>query len=125
MTTTQVFAVAVGGAVGSVLRHLVGSAVAQAWPAWGAGTLVVNVVGSFLLGLLLEVSGRSGLDPVARLALGTGLLGGFTTFSTFAWEVARPLGDGRPLLALAVVLAQVVGGVLAAAAGMVAARWLA
>jgi fluoride exporter len=72
--------VALGGAVGSVLRYLSLLAVPAPW-----GTLGVNVLGSFLIGLLFVPAGRMGLSPL----LLTGVLGGFTTFSAFALDAAR------------------------------------
>ncbi len=59
------------------------------------GTLVVNIVGSFLLGLLMTFGVRSTfLSPEVRLGLGVGFMGGFTTFSTFSYETLRLLEDG-------------------------------
>ena len=88
--------VALGGAVGSVGRYLVGVAVQNAArPGWIA-TLIVNVLGAFVMGVLL------GAAPPRRttLLLGTGILGGFTTFSTLTADVGMlfgPLGDWRGL----------------------------
>ncbi|GCD21678.1 CrcB family protein [Cellulomonas algicola] len=117
-----VVVVAVGGALGTLARYGLSHAV----PDRGGvpvATLVENVVGAFLLGLLLEALARSGPDTgrrrVARLGLGTGVLGGFTTYSTFALEVADRLADGRTGLALAYALASVVLGVAACAGGVV------
>lgn len=78
--------VAAGGAVGAVLRHLVALAslrvLGEGFP-WG--TLVVNVLGSFVLGWLLATTGESEvLSPDLKLMLGTGLCGALTTFSTFS-----------------------------------------
>jgi CrcB protein len=107
--------VAVGGGVGSVLRY----ALAQAIPVRGHGfpvaTLVTNLVGSLLLGgLVVAVTEIWAPHPLLRPLLGTGLLGGFTTFSTFA-EQARALSAGTSTL---YVLSSLVGGMIAAAAGM-------
>jgi CrcB protein len=82
--TLDLLAVIAGGAVGATLRHLVGLAVAGR-----GGTLVANVVGSFLLGALLAGAVAGGRLPGrGRLVLGTGLLSSFTTYSTFAVETA-------------------------------------
>ncbi|CAN5688637.1 MAG: CrcB family protein [Iamia sp.] len=125
--------VAAGGAVGSVLRW----GVAAAWPTpaggWGWSTVAVNLSGAFLLGLVLALlagaAARRGAAPrwhhLARLGLGTGLLGGWTTFSTLAVEVDRSLAAGRPGLAATAVSVSLVGGLVLAAAGTAAGRRLA
>lgn len=114
--------VAAGGAVGSVARY----GVAQTVPAqggWPLATLAVNLVGAFCLGLLLEALAAAGPETRRRLglrlALGTGFLGGFTTFSSLAIEVERLWADGRVALGLAYGAASLVAGVVLAAAGAV------
>lgn len=112
-----------GGAVGSLGRY----GLALALPpqhGWPVGTLVANLVGAFLLGVLLEVIGRRGPETPAatrvRLTLGTGVLGGFTTFSSLALETERLLAQGGAAIgtAFAYAGASLVGGVLAAVAGV-------
>lgn len=107
-----VLLVAVGGVVGSLLRAGVGSALPHEPGSWGWATLVVNVLGAAALcALLVQVpSART------RLLLGTGLLGGFTTFSGFTVDVVLLVDDGRPGTAvgyLLVGLATLVAGGLA------------
>lgn len=99
-------------------------AVALATPApggWPLATLTVNVVGAFALGFLLEALARRGPESRrqqrVRLTLGTGVLGGFTTYSTFALEVDRLLHDGVAAVAVGYVVATLVAGTLAALAG--------
>lgn len=88
-------------------------------------TLVVNVVGAFALGLLLEaLAGRgpeSGAARLLRLGLGTGFLGGFTTFSALAVEVERGFADGAPGLAAVYGLGSLALGLAACAAGVLVA----
>ena len=91
---TQILAVAAGGAVGSVLRYLISRMPFVAVLPWA--TLLVNVVGSFVLGLFLTVAGsRVEISQEARAFVAIGLLGGFTTFSTFSqqtislWQAER------------------------------------
>lgn len=113
--------VAAGGAVGSLGRY----GLAQAMPpqhGWPVGTLTANLVGAFLLGVLLEVLGRRGPETPGvqqvRLALGTGVLGGFTTFSSLALETERLLAAGSAGTALGYAGLTLVAGVLAAAGGV-------
>ena len=82
--------VAVGGALGAVARFLTTKACLAAWPNYlGAGTLAVNLIGSFAIGLILGIPGpRSGISDGARLLLVPGLLGGLTTFSALSYETA-------------------------------------
>ncbi|MDO8121080.1 CrcB family protein [Isoptericola sp. b490] len=117
-----VLAVAAGGAVGSVARGLLGSAVG-AVDGWPLGTMTANLVGSFLLGLLLEALLRRGPETprarLVRLALGTGTMGGFTTFSSLALEIERLLADGSTGVAVGYAAATVVLGLASCAAGVV------
>ncbi|GAC1571081.1 MAG: hypothetical protein NVS3B7_00720 [Candidatus Elarobacter sp.] len=117
-------AVAVGGAFGSALRYLVGMWFLQRLgPGFPWGTFTINVTGAFALGVVLELAdSRVGLNPYARVLLGTGVLGGFTTFSTFAWETLWLSRDGANMTSLWYVGGSVVAGVAAAFAGAVAAR---
>src|SRR5262252_9418537 len=90
-------AVAVGGALGSVARYLLGSfiqdRVATAFP---VGTLVINVVGSVLLGFFVQIGlASSAFGPEIRFFLTTGFCGGFTTFSTFSYETFKLVEDGE------------------------------
>jgi len=90
-----IVSVVVGGALGSVLRYLVSGWV-QAWSGglFPAGTLAVNIAGSFVIGLVLGMgAGRFLLPPEWRLFLTTGLCGGLTTFSTFSFETLALLED--------------------------------
>src|ERR1043166_1200002 len=85
-------------------------------------TVGINIVGSFLLGLLVA---EHWFSRDLREALGVGFLGGFTTFSTFSVQGVLDAGAGEPGKALVYVLASVVGGIAAAAAGYVVGRRLA
>lgn len=114
-----IVAVACGGAVGAVLRLLVGRSVETVLgaPAW-AGTLVANLVGCLAIGLLWSWIESRGHAPWVRGLLVTGLLGAFTTFSTFGLDVLHLLHDRRPLAAGGLVVASVALGTLAVAAGI-------
>ena len=114
------------GALGAVSRYAVDGWVSRAargeFP-WG--TLVINVGGSFLLGILVAVTSSRLLDhPNWRIALGVGFLGAFTTFSTFTYETVRLAEDSAYTLALLNVLAMTGVGLLAAAGGLLLGRAL-
>lgn len=114
-------AVAGGGALGAVLRYLltIGLGPMIAAP---IATLIINVVGCGLLGMLITVLARVSTDDRSlvsvRLLLGTGLLGGFTTYSALATDTGLLLGSGRLLAGVGYGLGSVVLGLLAAWAGM-------
>lgn len=109
--------VAVLGAVGACARYLLDRRVtlrAGGRRPWG--TFAINAVGSFLLGLVTGLALHHHLDATTRTVLGTGFCGAFTTFSTFAFETHRLIGDGRrPDAAANVVVGLAVGLALAAA----------
>lgn len=117
--------VCAGGALGAGARFLVSTwAVRHLGADFPRGTLVVNVTGSFLLAVV--VAARPGLvPPELRLFLGAGLLGGYTTYSSFNAETLALLEGGATALAVANVGLTVVGCLLAGAAGLAAGRWLA
>ncbi|MEU2200691.1 CrcB family protein [Isoptericola sp. NPDC019482] len=113
--------VAAGGAVGTAARF----GLSQAWPAvdgWPVATLAANVLGAFVLGWLLESLAAQGPETPAvqrvRLAVGTGVLGGFTTFSSLALETERLLAAGALAQGLAYAGGTLVLGYLACLAGV-------
>lgn len=118
--------VALGGAAGASLRHAAGLWLAPLTlrTGWPLSVLLINVLGAFFLGLLLTLVGRGTLGEAARLALGTGLLGGFTTFSTFSVDIDQLLTRGAYAEAALYLGLSVGGGVLAAALGRAVGLWL-
>jgi CrcB protein len=112
--------IALGGAVGAPLRYLVDRAVQlrtdSVFP-WG--TLFVNVVGSFALGVLLGAAAGGGVPDDVVAAVGVGLCGAFTTYSTFGYETVRLASDGARGLAAINALAGVAAGLTAAWLGVV------
>lgn len=104
MSPRNLLFIAGGGAVGAVLRYLLAGWM-QRDTAFPVGTLGVNLIGCFLLGLLgAAVAGPLLMREEWRLALLVGLLGAFTTFSTYSWETLQLAEDGRWAMALGNVL---------------------
>ena len=99
--------VAVGGALGAVLRWILAPSPDAEGVPWG--TLGVNLLGSFLLGVMTVMLAEAILSREHAVALGTGLLGAFTTMSTFAVEVVRMVDGGDRLVAAGYLLATLVG----------------
>ena len=118
---TRLLLVCLGGAFGTGARYLIGAWAARTWgPRFPFGTLAINLIGSFLLVLILYLSTQARLiSDDLRVILGTGVLGGFTTYSTFNYEVLRFFQEGA-YGAAAVYLTATVGGCLAAGVGAVA-----
>jgi len=115
------FAVATGGFIGAVLRYILGEwmGTARGFP---VGTLVLNLVGSFTLMWLYTLTlERFPIDPRLRLGIGTGLLGAFTTFSTFSVDTWNLLSADMYGFALLYVILTLGGGLLCASLGYMAA----
>jgi CrcB protein len=122
VSLATVLAVALGGAVGSVARYLTSIAFSSIAVAFPFATLVVNVVGAFLIGIFARVFGGTDADPMMRLALTTGLCGGFTTFSAMSAETVTLVQQGRAGRAALYVLLSLVLGFGATALGLTVAR---
>jgi len=114
--------VAVGGAVGTLLRYGL-SLVMKGLPLAFIGTLLVNVLGSFALVMIAELHGGRTLGGVElRLILGTGMMGGFTTYSTFNFETYRLLQQGHGMRAFTYVALTLLGCLVAAVLAMQVVR---
>lgn len=117
------YLVMIGGALGAGARHLVGRAT-MAW--FGAnfpyGTLTVNILGGLLMGLLVGILARTSAGESWRLLLGVGVLGGFTTFSSFSLDVVTMIERGAVTLALGYILVSVIASILALFAGLTLVR---
>lgn len=112
--------VALGGAIGSVLRWGAVTLVARLPRGAGFpwGTLGVNLAGSLAIGFMIALAFERGQpSPTLRLFLVTGILGGFTTFSAFSWETLAMLREGQTLAAWGYVAGSVLGGLFAAMLG--------
>ncbi len=112
-------AVGIGGAAGSLARAAVAVGLPHEAGTWAWSTFVVNATGCFVLAALLVVLPPR--RPYARLLIGTGVLGGYTTFSAFSVDVVQLLDRGRTVMAGAYVVASVVVMLAAALAGRRAA----
>ena len=123
----QILLVAIGGAAGSVARHLVGVASLRLFgPAFPVGTLIVNLVGAFAMGVFVELLARRfGASTDLRLLIATGVLGGFTTFSSFALDTAVLWERGDTLSSFVYVATTLVLGLAALFLGLGLARTLA
>jgi CrcB protein len=116
------FLIAVGAALGAIARYMLAQWVATRFgTSFPYGTLIINLTGSFLLGLiytvLLRVNPASA--PLARAFLGIGLLGGYTTFSSFSYETSQLLFEGNILGAVINPVLSVLGGILLCILGIV------
>lgn len=110
--------VAAGGALGTGLRALVAELLPHEPGTWAWSTLVANVVGAFAMGVLLTLApGSSETDRRRRLLLGTGVLGGLTTFSTLALDIEVLMRGASTTVATGYLAASTLGVVLACAAG--------
>lgn len=123
----QLILVCVGGALGSGARYLVATWAVNAFaPGFPRGTLIVNVVGSFLIAVVAGLATRTGaISPNARLLLTTGVMGGFTTYSSFNLETLHFLEEGALAYALAYLALTVLGCLVAGVLGVLAAGVLA
>lgn len=114
--------VAVGSSLGTLARASIELAVPTPPGAWPWATFGINLVGSLLLGLLLEVLSRTGEDRgwrrTVRLGVGTGVIGGFTTYSTLIVEIDQLVRFGGGAVAASYALTSILLGLVAAGAGM-------
>lgn len=117
-------AVAGGGAIGAVLRYAVSALARPESGAFPWHTFSINIAGSFLLGLLMALLPTGEAAERWRLFLGVGVLGGFTTFSTFSVETVAFAQQGAMLMALSYALGSLFAGLLAAFGGYAIGRAL-
>jgi CrcB protein len=119
--------VMLGGAFGSGARYLTGRATLSLFgPDFPYGTLAVNLIGGLLMGALVGVLARaSNGGETWRLLLGVGVLGGFTTFSSFSLDAVTMIERGQLTVALGYVLVSVIGSIAALFAGLTLARTVA
>lgn len=122
-TAVNCLVVGIGGFIGANARYLVGTWAAQKWgTGFPYGTFIINVTGSFILGLFATLALRFVWNDNWRLLIAVGFVGAYTTFSTFEYESLQLVANGAKPLALLNILGSVVAGFGAAYLGMVAAR---
>jgi CrcB protein len=119
-------AIFAGGAIGTALRAIISALYPHTPAQFPWATFAINTAGSLILGALLEYLSVSGPDQgwrrFVRLGVGTGVLGGFTTYSSFAVEAISAVADGAARIGVVYALASPVVGVAAALAGLTVAR---
>ncbi|RWC27637.1 fluoride efflux transporter CrcB [Mesorhizobium sp.] len=117
--------VVVGGGIGAGIRHLTSmGALRLVGPNYPWGTMAINIVGSFAMGLFIAILARRGGSNELRLFVATGILGGFTTFSAFSLDFATLWERGATLPAFGYALASVIGAIVALFLGLWLARSL-
>ena len=116
--------VGIGGFVGAIVRYALAVWIGQAWGrAFPLGTFIINVSGSFLIGLLMTLfTERYSFDPAWRLLFVVGFLGAYTTFSTFEYETGKLINDSEWLFAAMNVVLSVTAGFVALKFGEVLAK---
>ena len=114
-----VLLIGLGSFIGGIGRYLLAQSIQnKALTAFPYGTLTVNIIGCFLIGIVYGIAERSGLSNEWRLFLATGILGGFTTFSAFSYESITLMRDGQAGSALLYIGCSVMLGLLATYIGL-------
>ena len=112
-----------GGFIGSICRYYSQQFIAKFATSFPYGTLLVNIIGCFLVGLVFGFANKGNvLSPEWRMFLATGFCGGFTTFSTFSYESTQLINNGEYLSLALYILASVVIGIVATFAGIALTR---
>lgn len=120
-----IFLVGAGGFIGSVARYLLSDAVqSRLLTSFPFGTMTVNLIGCFIIGIIYALSETSNLAPEYRILIATGFCGGFTTFSSFSFESLTLLQDNQYLYATLYAGLSLVLGLLAAFVGVLLIRYL-
>jgi len=116
--------IAIGGGLGSMLRYFLGATAAQRFGVrFPVGTLSVNILACFLIGLSVEYLNRhASLNPAWRYLIPVGFIGGFSTFSTFEWETWSDISSGAFWIGILYVAVSLVAGFVAVGIGVAAAR---
>jgi len=115
-----VIAVGIGGGLGALLRYFLAGALQPAWwPGFPFGIFIVNITGGLAMGIIAELAAlKLQMTPEMRAFLTTGILGGYTTFSTFSLDSALLMERGAYVQALTYIVGSVVLSILALFAGL-------
>lgn len=113
----KILYIAFGGAIGAVGRYLIASIFNNSKTGFPTGTFLVNIFGSLLIGLLMGFFAKANLSENIKFFLIIGILGGFTTFSSFAYESIDLLRNGEVKIALLYILGTNIIGILLAGGG--------
>ena len=119
--------VAIGGALGAVLRYFIGVVAAERFgPRFPVGTLTINISACFLIGFILEyLNHHTGANPAWRYGFAIGFIGAYSTFSTFEWETLVEFNRGAFWIGILYVAVSLIVGLIAVALGSATARSLA
>ncbi|AKH37693.1 MULTISPECIES: fluoride efflux transporter CrcB [Nitrosomonas] len=115
----SILAICIGASLGALLRWLLGSTLNALFPAIPPGTLIANLIGSYLIGIAIALfANHPELAPQWRLFIITGFLGGLTTFSTFSAEIITLIQQERLFLAAGAISLHVIGSLLMTMLGL-------
>ena len=125
LSFVQIGSVGVAGALGALTRYTLGRFIAErAGSQFPLGTLLINVSGAFVIGLLFALTEHRMIPPTLQVVLATGFLGGYTTFSTMSWEGVQLVLGGSTRLSLLYFGGNIVLGLLAVTVGLLVGGWL-
>ena len=117
--------VGLGSFIGGILRFLISDLIqTKSLSSFPYGTLMVNIIGCFVIGLIFGWVEKESLSMEWRLFLATGLIGGFTTYSAFSYETFSLLRDGQILNAMIYIISTIILGLLATTFGFMILRWV-
>ena len=125
LSFVQIGSVGVAGALGALARYVLGRFIAErAGSQFPLGTLLINVSGAFVIGLLFALAEHRIITPTLQAVLATGFVGGYTTFSTMSWEGVQLMRGGSTQLSLLYFGGNIVLGLLAVTLGLIVGGWL-
>lgn len=125
LSLSFIFLVGLAGALGAVFRYLLGRFVAERVSSqFPLGTLLINITGAFLIGLLSALAGHKVISTSQQVILATGFLGGYTTFSTMSWEGIQLVRGGSTTNGMLYLSGSVALGLVCATLGLVVGGWL-
>ena len=116
-------AIGLAGSAGAILRYVLASQIGRLNIRFPLGTFIINITGSLFLGWFLTFVTRHNVSDTARLAIGVGFVGAYTTFSTYMYESNRLADEGAGFEAIMYLLGSLFVGILAVRTGMILARW--